>query len=200
MDDKLLQFRNKMKKRRPKFIAQDSYKRMRLTERWRSPRGQHSKLRYNKRGNAKKVSPGFKSPVAVKGLSRQGLVINHVSTAVAMQKLQAKKDAIIIGSTVGKRKRLLLLAEAQKLGLKVLNVKDAAAYKTAIETAFASRKNAQKTKKVVKQEKQKEAEKKAEKKSIDKLAEEKEEGKADEKSAEEKKEEERKENEKLLMQ
>ncbi|MBS3136807.1 hypothetical protein J4232_00095 [Candidatus Woesearchaeota archaeon] len=200
MNKSLLEQRNKMKREKPAFIRQDAYKRKRLPDTWRSPRGLHSKLRINKKGNAKKVSPGFKSPVEVRGLSREGYVMHNISTPSALTNLDKNTDAIIISAAVGNKKRLLILAEAIKKGLRVLFVKDAEARKNELQQKFIDRLDKKKQSAQQKEEKKKEAEKKAEKKGIEKLANEKSAQKAPEMSAEEKKEAENKEKEKLLIQ
>ncbi|MBI5393054.1 hypothetical protein HZA96_04235 [Candidatus Woesearchaeota archaeon] len=200
MDKSLLEQRNKMKRKKPAFIRQDAYKRKRLPDTWRSPRGLHSKLRINKKGNAKKVSPGFKSPAAVSGLSREGYAMHNVSTPAALANLDKTKDAIIIAGAVGNKKRMLILAEAVKKGLRVLFVKDAEAHKNKLQQEFIDRLSKKKQIVQQKEEKKKEEEKKAEKKGIEKIADEKSAQKEQELSAEEKKEAENKEAEKLLIQ
>jgi len=197
MDKKLLEVRNKAKKKKPAFIRQDAYKRKKLSDKWRSPRGLHSKLRYNKKGNSKKVSPGFKSPVAVKGLSRNGYVMNIITNASQLLSLNKSEDAVIIGATVGTRKRLQLLDKIKELGLHVLHIKNVDEYQQKLKLGFQSRLDSNKKKLHEKEEKKKEEEKKAKEaekskeKSIDNVA---------EKSVEEKKEEENKEKEKVLTQ
>jgi large subunit ribosomal protein L32e len=210
MDKSLLELRNKMKKKKPTFIRQDAYKRKRLPDNWRSPRGLHSKFRYNKKGNAKKVSPGFKSPAVVRGLSRDGYFMHVIATTAALKNLDKNKDAVIIASTVGNKKRIMILEEAIKKGMHIMFIKDAEAQKGKLQQEFTARLEKKKSKLQQKEEKKKEAEKKAEKKGIEKrLTDEKLTEKSGEKakesgektqemSTEEKKESENKENEKLL--
>lgn len=191
--EKLLELRRKAKSEKPEFIRQCSHKKISLGNNWRRPKGLHSKLRLRKRGHRKKVSTGYSSPKMVKGLSREGLVPVLIADSRRVKGVDNSAQCIIISSTVGLKKRILILKEALNKKIKVLNFKDPQAYLKKIEDELKKKKDAKEEKDKVKKKKKDELKKKAEEK-------EKEEKKKLEEtlSDEEKKEKEKKEKDKLL--
>ena len=81
MIEKLLEIRKELKGRKPDFIRQDNNRRIRIgrQNRWRKPKGIHSKIRHHFKGRRKMPSPGFKSPAKVRWLHDSGLKIVNVS-------------------------------------------------------------------------------------------------------------------------
>jgi len=117
----LLEKRNALKKRKPKFIRQESHKKKKLEQSWRKPKGMHSKLRRMLRGNRRVVQPGWGSPKEVKGTSKEGLKQNVIFNPSELSKLNSKIDGAIVSSTVGTKKKMEIIKKAKELGIKVLN-------------------------------------------------------------------------------
>ena len=168
---------NPTKRKKPDFLVKESKFSARVKARWRYPRGKHSKVRQRHCGRQALPNPGYGAAKETRGMHPTGLEVVNVSTLKQLEGIDKAKQGVLLSSTLGKRKRLLLLQEAQKNGLNVLNVKDLAEKIKIITDSFAQRKKA-------KSEKLKEKDKKKEEKK--KKAEEK---KAEEKKAEEKTEE-----------
>ena len=118
----LLEIRKGIKKKTPKFRRQEWFrKKQRLGVKWRKPRGIHSKLREHEKAKGSLPRPGYGSPLAVRGLNRQGYREILVKNLSDMKKINHKEEVAIIASGVGKRKRLELLEFAVKNNIKVGN-------------------------------------------------------------------------------
>ena len=118
---KLLRIRRKAKKKMPDFWRQEGYRYKRLKEGWRRPRGRHSKLRKSESARGRKPGTGYMSPAAVRGLTGQGLEAVLVSNKKDLLKMDPKTQAAVIRSTVGKKKRLEIISEAEKREISLLN-------------------------------------------------------------------------------
>ncbi len=114
----LLNIRNMLKKRKPVFLAQDWYKRKRIRRRWRRPRGLQSKMRLQKRGKPAVVSSGWRSPRAVRGLTRQGLQEVIIRTARDLDLLGEGRIGVF-HRQVSLRTRLMLITLAEERGLQL---------------------------------------------------------------------------------
>ena len=189
MEKEKLNLRKKIKAKKPKFIRQDAHKKVRLGTAWRRPKGWQSKIRLNRAGYRKAISVGYGSPKEVYGLHPSGLAMVKVQTVAEISNLDAASQGIIIGSTVGTKKKIDLIKEAQGKGITILNIKDADDFIKKVEEKMSSKKSAKTKKKEAKDKKQKEAEKKS--KSEEKPKE--------EISEEDKKDQEKKEKDKLLI-
>lgn len=123
MDKKsLLELRGKMKKRKPTFARKDSNKKKRIEDDvWRRPRGVDNKQRLKRKGHKKNPSSGYRSPVAVRGLHKSGLVPVVVTTPTMLAKL-TKEHGIIIASTLGGKKRRQVIEFAKKQGFTIVNL------------------------------------------------------------------------------
>ena len=122
MNQNLLEVRRNLKERKPEFIRQDSPKRMKVGFKWRKPKGIHSKIRHHFKGRRKMPSPGFKSPLKVRGLHASGLKIVNVSSVNEVQKIKKNTEGIIISKSVGAKKRLEILKKAKELNITILNL------------------------------------------------------------------------------
>ena len=118
----LLELRSKIKDKKPEFIRQDSPKRMKVGFKWRKPKGIHSKIRHHFKGRRKMPSPGFKSPLKVRGLHASGLKIVNVSSVNEVQKIKKNTEGIILSKSVGAKKRLEILKKAKELNITILNL------------------------------------------------------------------------------
>lgn len=121
INEELLASRKKVSSKRPKFIRQESWRYDRLAENWRKPKGKDNKMRKQKAGVPALVKIGYRGPRAARGLHPSGYTDNVVHNIAELLKLDPKKDAARLGHTVGKRKRIEIIAMASEKGIKVLN-------------------------------------------------------------------------------
>lgn len=161
----LLELRKR--RRKPKFIRQDSHKKKKLSKKWRKPRGLHSKMKKRRKGYRKIISSGYRSPKLVRGLLASGLKEIKINNIKDLDKLNNKTEiGIVISSTLGIKKKVEILKKCQELKLNVLNVKDIDTFIKKVE---------EKTKKKRKEKEEKKKEKSKKKKEREKLAKEREE-------------------------
>lgn len=111
----------RQKKKKPRFRVREYFRYSKLGTKWRKPKGRQSKQRKGKAGKPKKVSVGYMSPKTIKGLHPSGYEDVLVHNLTELQLVNPEKQAARFASTLGKKKRLELLEEAQKLKIKVLN-------------------------------------------------------------------------------
>jgi len=148
---KLLEIRKKIKAKKPNFVRQDYHKKARLKKKWRRPKGLQSKLRLHFRGKVKPVSPGYRSPKKVSGLDKNGLQIKLISSIKELGGLDPKKQAIIVSSSIGERKRILILKKAKEAGINVLNIDIGQRIKKTEDKINAKKKENEEKKKIVKE-------------------------------------------------
>ena len=189
---KLLAIKKMKKVQKPAFLRRNfkKNKRTRVTGEWRSPKGLHNKLRRRRRGIGQWVMPGYRMPVAVRGMTREGLLPIVVENLEQMKALDAAKQIAIIKASAGKKSRVEMVKEAVKKKAQIQNIKDPAVYLKQIEEEMTQRKKASKGQKKVET---KPAEKKAEKKE-----EKAEKTEAKQEAIKEQKDQEKKEQEKVL--
>ena len=123
LSQKALKARARAKTKKPAFVRAESWKYDRFSLSWRRPRGLDNKIRRKIKGWPPGASVGYKGPKIARGLHPSGfrevLVYNVKDLATVDPNTQAAR----IAHTVGKRKRALIVAEAKKLKLKILNFK-----------------------------------------------------------------------------
>ncbi|MEM4298400.1 MAG: 50S ribosomal protein L32e [Nitrososphaerota archaeon] len=117
----MLRLREEIKKRRPKFVRQESWRYKRLDEAWRKPKGIDSKMRLEVKGWPAKVKIGYRGPSSVRGLHPSGLRDVLVHNLQELEGLDPKRDAARLAAGLGARKRQILIEKARKLGIRVLN-------------------------------------------------------------------------------
>ncbi|MBI2103022.1 hypothetical protein HYT55_04235 [Candidatus Woesearchaeota archaeon] len=161
----LLHVRRTAKRRKPAFVVKESHFLGRVKKRWRLPRGLHSAPRQRYRGRPAQPHPGYGSPKAVRGLSREGLVPVVIHAVKDILTLKPGMHGAIIGRDVGSRKKLSLLALAQEKKITILQVKDVTALTNKIKDAVTQRQKDRRNRKQVKSKKQAEHRKKSEEKS-----------------------------------
>jgi len=110
-----------LKLKRPEFVRQESWRYVRLKPNWRRPRGKDSKMRLQVKGWPPLVKVGYRTPKEYRGLHPSGYVEVLVHRPEDLRGLNPEIHAVRIAGSVGMRKRLLIIEEARKLGLKVLN-------------------------------------------------------------------------------
>jgi large subunit ribosomal protein L32e len=88
---------------------------------WRRPRGKHNKLRDSKKGKGEVPSIGYGADRKMKDLHPCGLEDRIIANLDDIDRIDPKKQAARISSTVGKRKKILLLEQLQNKEIKVVN-------------------------------------------------------------------------------
>lgn len=118
---RLLALRNEMSNDRIAFLRQEWFRFPRLGEKWRRPRGMHSKMRRHISYRPNVVSIGYRGPQKVRGLHPSGFEEVMVHNADQLEKVDPKTQAVRVGSSVGFKKRQAIEARADELGIRVLN-------------------------------------------------------------------------------
>ncbi len=95
-----------------KFLRQQAHYKKRIPLNWRKPKGHHSKLREKRRGLHKMPGIGYKSSKPIKQ------VVVHNLNELSNYK---KGDKVFISSSVGNKKKLLMLEFAVKKGIIIKN-------------------------------------------------------------------------------
>jgi large subunit ribosomal protein L32e len=118
---KLLSLRYAMSHDRIAFLRQEWFRFPRLGEKWRRPRGMHSKMRRHIQYRPNVVSIGYRGPAKVRGLHPSGFEEVMVFNPDQLVKVDPKVQAVRVGSSVGFKKRLAIEEKADELGIRVLN-------------------------------------------------------------------------------
>ena len=113
--------RNRMSHKRPAFKRQNWFRYKRLRDKWRRPRGIHSKMRRHLKYRIPVVRSGFRGPASVRGLHPSGFEEVLVNNLKEVDNIDAKTQAIRIASTVGDKKREMIVTKADELGIRVFN-------------------------------------------------------------------------------
>ena len=123
--DKLIKVRSEIKKRKPTYTRQQTnqFKKFQK-DGWRRPKGLQSKMRLKRKGHKRMPEVGFKSPKAVRGLNKDGLLEVVVKNIKDLKTVDTKTQIAVIGGTVGGKKRIDILNEAKKMKITFANVKD----------------------------------------------------------------------------
>ncbi|MBW2963294.1 50S ribosomal protein L32e [Candidatus Woesearchaeota archaeon] len=192
MKEELLKIRIAKKKKKPNFIRQDTNKKIRLRNKakWRKPKGRHSKLRLGKKGHEAVPSTGWGSPREVKHLHKSGLRQILVQSLNDFDQINKNEEGVILGSTVGKRKKIELIKKAEEIGVRILNIRNTKDFVDKIQKEREEKKR-KKEEKIAEKSKKKAKPKKEEKKEVKKEE-------IKETSEEAKKKEEKKEKDKIL--
>lgn len=117
----LLELREKIRRNRPRFVRNESWRYVKIKEQWRRPRGKDNKMRTIVKGWPRRVKIGYRGPAEARGLHPSGFRDVRVNTVKELEGLNPEIDAVRFASSLGGRKKSELLRRANELGLKVLN-------------------------------------------------------------------------------
>lgn len=104
-----------------KFKRQEYARYKKLGQKWRKPKGRTSKMRRYEKGKPAMPSIGYGSPSQTKGLHPSGFEDVLVCNIRELESLNPDTQAGRISSTVGRRKKEIMIEKAKELGIKVLN-------------------------------------------------------------------------------
>lgn len=135
------------------FKPQDYFRYKKLGTRWQKARGRQSKLRKSKKGAGAMPNVGYRSPKKLRGLERGFIKATVVKSVEDMDSV--KDEAVIISSSLGKRKAAEIARIAQQRNIRLLNNKSAEAARKR-EEEIRKRKEEKSPKKETKAEKKEE--------------------------------------------
>ena len=99
-----------------KFLRKDWHKKIRFKrkkkQKWRAPKGKSNKIRIGKKGHPPRPKIGYK-----KSKKKEIKIIENLKHLKELK----KGEEVQIASKVGKRKREMIISEANKLGIKIKN-------------------------------------------------------------------------------
>lgn len=121
-EKRLFKLALRMKKKKPSFLRQEYWKLKRLQKaKWRKPRGIDSKLRIGKKGQGNLVKVGYKKPLLVRGLHPSGFMPVLLLDIKQLDNIDNTKQAIIISSRFGRKKRNEIIKIANEKNIVILN-------------------------------------------------------------------------------
>ena len=121
---RLMRVRVLMERREPRWMSMDEWRFLRVVHResWRRPKGDDNKIRLEIKGYPKRVKVGYGKPRLVRNLHPTGFKLVIVHRPEDVDKVDPTKEAIVIGRTVGLRKRIEIVRRAIERGVRVINV------------------------------------------------------------------------------
>ena len=106
----------------PKFQKQYSHMKKRAQKTgWRKPRGIDSKQRKHVKAKGAHPRIGYSAPREMRGLHPSGYEEVYVRNLADLLTIDPERQAARLSASLGKRKKALILAKADELGIRVLN-------------------------------------------------------------------------------
>ncbi|MBS7631492.1 50S ribosomal protein L32e [Candidatus Bathyarchaeota archaeon] len=118
---KLLKTKKKMASRRPKFVKSESWRYKRVSPNWSRPRGLDNRIRRRIKGWPASPNVGYRSPRLTRYIHPSGLEEIMVYNVGDLTIIDPATQIARIGGTVGAKKRILIVEEALKRNIKILN-------------------------------------------------------------------------------
>ena len=108
------------------FIRQDYMRHLKLgknrkkLQKWRKPKGMHSKMRQKRKGYPKTVSIGYGTPKDEAGKIKGNIpmIINNIDELNNI----GKENIAIISRRIGARKKINIIKKADEMKIKILNL------------------------------------------------------------------------------
>jgi len=123
MVDRLLRLRSLMKRRMPEWRRMEDWVKVKLRDSsWRRPKGNDNKIRLERKGYPPRVKVGYGKPRMVRHLHPTGYRLVIVHRPEELEGLDPGRDAVVIGRTVGLRKRIEIARIAREKGLRIINL------------------------------------------------------------------------------
>ncbi len=119
--ERLLRVRKKLKSKKPDFKRQDHWRGGPLKSGYRKPKGIDNKSRMKLKNKAKMANVGYSSPKCVRGFHPSGLRPHRIFNIQQLKNLHHHSDLVIVGASVGNKKKKEILKEAKKRKLKIAN-------------------------------------------------------------------------------
>jgi len=116
-----IELRRKIKRKKPDFVRQESWRYDRVDENWRKPKGIDSKMRKEVKGWPARVKIGYRGPRKARALHPSAYREVIVYNVDDLNHVNPMTEAIRIAHTVGAKKRTEILNRAKELGIHVLN-------------------------------------------------------------------------------
>jgi len=118
---KLLKTKKKIASRRPKFVKSESWRYKRVSTNWSRPRGLDNRIRRRIKGWPASPNVGYRSPRLTRYIHPSGLEEIIVYNIGDLSIIDPSTQIARIGGTVGAKKRILIIEEALKRNIKILN-------------------------------------------------------------------------------
>ncbi len=141
-----LELRKRIKSKKPTFLRQDAHKRPRLENKWRRPKGLQSKMRLNKRGYRRSISPGFGSPINVKYFHGCGLKIIKINSLKDLSNVKDSFEGALLNKTLGLKSKIAIAKKAVELKIRVINIRNLDKFIKDSENKINQRKESKKKK------------------------------------------------------
>ncbi|MDD1724712.1 MAG: 50S ribosomal protein L32e [Methanospirillum sp.] len=125
MADEIRRLLKVRKSKDARFKREGVDKKKTIRDSWRRPRGLHSKQRKLRKAKGPHPTPGYGSPLAVRGMHPCGLREIRVFNLKDLEGVDPSVQAIRIAATVGRKKRELMQNKAADMKIRILNWKDA---------------------------------------------------------------------------
>ena len=107
--------------KRPRFVRIESWRYVRLDERWRAPRGKDSKTRKSKKGWPSMPSIGYRTGNGRRDIHPSGKREALVENLGDIERLRGRDIIGRISGGVGRKKRREMTDRAKELGVVLLN-------------------------------------------------------------------------------